>query len=143
MEPSSQRGQNQQFLHFAVGHHDIGRALKRFIITPLEAVAHFRRSNEPPDFSHENGDILRRDGFISIHQLIDSDDHVGERMKPGEPGIVHHQLKQLSGRIDSSVDAFKRQLLGHDQRFVKAQKPVAHVGQRLSQWIRFVEPYLS
>ena len=48
-------------------------------------------------------------------------------MQPGEPGIVHDEMQQLARGFHASIDPLVGQLLGNDQRFVKAQKTCAEI----------------
>lgn len=123
-EPSTDevlhRGECQQFLHLAVGQYDVGGALQRLIITPLISIAQFRGANEPSDFCQQNRDVINRGLIVSIEQLVDTDDHIGERMEPGKPRVVHYKLEELACGVNSAINPLIGQLLGDNQSFMQA-----------------------
>lgn len=57
-------------------------------------------------------------------------------MEPGKPGIVEHQLEQLSGGADATVDAFVGQLLGDDEGLVQSQQTATEIHQDMPEGFR-------
>lgn len=56
---------------------------------------------------------------VIFEQLIDPDQHIGDGMKPGEPGIALKQFQQAVHRLNRAIDTFIGLLFGEDQRAVK------------------------
>ena len=112
-------GQRQELLHFAVSEYDIWRSLERFIVAPLIPVTDFGGTNQHPDLRKEHRDLVDGRLIMAIQQFVDTDDHVGQGMKPGKPGVVHHKLQQLPGGIHTAIDSLIGQLFGDDQGLVQ------------------------
>lgn len=122
-EPAALRGFGEQLPDAEVGKHHIGRSVQRFIIGPFKAVAFDRRMEQVIDFPNEMLDVFVGDVTALIFkQVIDTNEEIGNRVEPRKPGIL---LKQCEERIDGfnrPVDAFIRQLLGHNQGPVKSDQ---------------------
>ena len=135
-EGDSGGGFREELLHFYVREDDVWGSLQRFVVAALEAVAFLRRTDEGAHFRQEMFDFDRGGFQVFIEKLVDPYDHLGERVKPGEPGVVEHQLQQLSGGAYAAVYPFVGQLLGDDESLVKTQQPAAEIQQDMPERFR-------
>jgi len=51
---------------------------------------------------------------VIFEQLIDPDQHIGDGMKPREPGIALKQFQQAVHRLNRAIDTFIGLLFGDD-----------------------------
>lgn len=113
-------GRAQEFFDAGVSQDDIRRPLQGLIVTAFEAITFFRRTQHRAGFREE---FLRRfySGVVLIFEDdVDAYDKVRQRVKPGEPGVIHDELQQLPGGGDAPVNPFIGELLGDNQRFVQS-----------------------
>ncbi len=120
-----------------MGEYDVGSALQRLKITPLISIAKLRGTNEPSDFRQQDRDFIDRRLLVPVEQFVDTDNHIGERMEPGKPWVVHYQLEELARRVHSAVNPLIGQLLGNNQGFMQAQESMPNISQGLPQRIGF------
>ena len=110
--------------------------LQCFIVAAFKTIALLGGTQHRARFRQEV--LCRFQGRVVLifEDDIDADDEVLQGVKPGEPGIVHDQLQQLSRRGDAPVDAFIGDLFGDDEGLVQAKQAVAEVLEAAAQTVR-------
>jgi hypothetical protein len=120
-------GAAQEFSDAKMGQHDIGRPVQGLIVGPLEAVSFDGRVQQSVDFAQEMAYVLIGDvtGLV-LEQMIHSDQQIGNRVQPGEPGIFLEQVEQDLGGGYGSAEALIRVLLSDDEGAVKLNQRLPH-----------------
>ena len=97
-----------------VGHDDIRIALQRIKIVLGKAVAFLGGDQQPAGLQHQGCGGFRGERFpFGVQRLIHRDDEQGERMQPGEPGIIREQLQEMIGRRNRADLRYRSQWWRH------------------------------
>ena len=115
---------------------DIRRPLQGFIVTALETVTFLGRTKHGASLCQEFLRGFDRSVVLFFQDDVDLHDEVGQWVKPGEPGIVHHELQELSRRGNAPINAFIRHLFGNNEGFVQTQQTLSKVFQAMTQAFR-------
>ena len=106
--------------------HHIGSPIERFIVRPFKTFTFYRWMEKDIDFMNEMRNVILSDvAAVIFEQLIDPNQHIGDGMKPCEPGIALKQFQQAVHRLNRTDDAFIGLLFGDDQRAVQPNEALS------------------
>jgi hypothetical protein len=126
----------QQLSYMKVSEHDIGSPLERFIVGSFESFSFDGWMKQAVNFSQEMRDIVAGDVTrIVLQQVINADKQIGDRVQPGEPGVLLEQLDQHFHGLHGSTHAFIGLLLRKNEGTVKPDEAFPHRQDSPATWI--------
>lgn len=87
----------QKPLHFDVGEDHVGLTLEGFVVAPFKSISFFRGADEGSGFNQKVLHLNKRELRLIIQEFVNTDDQLRERVKPGKPRIVQHQVQEFAG----------------------------------------------
>ena len=70
----------EKFFDFDMGEDDVGLPLKRFVITPFEAIAFLRRTDEGSGFYQKVLHLNKREIRLIVQEFVNTDDQLRESL---------------------------------------------------------------